>query len=60
MSPIDPVCVSHYAIDAGKAQAELGFAPQESFATGLLKTVRWYLQNDAWWKAVLDGSYRAE
>jgi dTDP-glucose 4,6-dehydratase len=48
-----------YAIDASKARAELGFAPQESFATGLLKTVRWYLQNDTWWKAVLDGSYRS-
>jgi dTDP-glucose 4,6-dehydratase len=49
-----------YAIDAERARAELDFVPQESFATGLLKTVRWYLQNDAWWKAVLDGSYRAE
>lgn len=47
-----------YAIDASKAQRELGFAPQESFATGLRKTVRWYLQNAAWWQAVLDGSYR--
>ena len=47
-----------YAIDADRARSELGFVPQESFATGLLKTVRWYLQNDAWWKSVLDGSYR--
>ncbi|HEY3699876.1 MAG TPA: GDP-mannose 4,6-dehydratase, partial [Spongiibacteraceae bacterium] len=47
-----------YAIDAGKAQNELGFAPQESFDTGLRKTVRWYLDNAAWWQAVLDGSYR--
>jgi dTDP-glucose 4,6-dehydratase len=47
-----------YAIDAGKARDELGFAPRESFATGLRKTVRWYVDNDAWWKAVLDGSYR--
>jgi dTDP-glucose 4,6-dehydratase len=47
-----------YAIDATLARSELGYVPQESFATGLLKTVRWYLDNDIWWKAVLDGSYR--
>ncbi len=48
-----------YAIDADKAQRELGFAPRESFETGLRKTVRWYLENAAWWRAVLDGSYRS-
>jgi dTDP-glucose 4,6-dehydratase len=47
-----------YAIDASKAQRELGFTPRESFETGLRKTVRWYLENSAWWRAVLDGSYR--
>lgn len=47
-----------YAIDAGKAQRELGFEPRESFDSGLRKTVRWYLDNDGWWRAVLDGSYR--
>lgn len=47
-----------YAIDASKARAELGYVPQESFSTGLLKTVRWYLDNAGWWRAVLDGSYR--
>src|SRR5690606_5486122 len=47
-----------YAIDAGKARDELGFAPRESFATGLRKTVRWFLVNEGWWQAVLDGSYR--
>lgn len=47
-----------YAIDASKAQRELGFAPRESFETGLRKTVRWYLENAAWWRAVMDGSYR--
>ena len=47
-----------YAIDATRARGELGYVPQESFATGLLKTVRWYLENDGWWKAVLDGSYQ--
>ncbi len=47
-----------YAIDATKSRAELGYVPQESFATGLRKTVRWYLDNADWWRAVLDGSYR--
>ncbi|MBT9132361.1 MAG: dTDP-glucose 4,6-dehydratase 2 [Firmicutes bacterium] len=49
-----------YAIDAGKIQHELGFVPKETFATGLHKTVRWYLENRDWWQRVLDGSYRGE
>ena len=48
-----------YAIDASLAQRELGFQPSETFETGIEKTVRWYFDNQAWWKAVLDGSYRA-
>jgi dTDP-glucose 4,6-dehydratase len=49
-----------YAIDASKIQRELGWVPQETFATGLRKTVRWYLDNEAWWRRVRDGSYRGE
>ena len=49
-----------YAIDAGKLERELGWRPQESFETGLRKTVQWYLENRAWWQRVLDGSYRGE
>jgi dTDP-glucose 4,6-dehydratase len=49
-----------YAIDAGKIEKELGWRPAETFATGLEKTVRWYLENQAWWQRVLDGSYRLE
>lgn len=49
-----------YAIDASKIAKELDWRPHESFATGLRKTVRWYLDNEAWWRAVLDGSYRCE
>lgn len=51
---------SRYAIDASKIATELGWRPRESFATGLRKTVRWYLDNETWWRAVLDGSYRCE
>ena len=47
-----------YAIDASKIERELGWRPVESFASGLEKTVRWYLQNNGWWQAILDGSYR--
>lgn len=47
-----------YAIDAHKSTTELGYTPVESFETGIRKTVRWYLENDTWWRAVMDGSYR--
>lgn len=49
-----------YAIDAGKIQRELDWAPEETFETGLEKTVRWYLDNAAWCQHVQDGSYRRE
>ena len=49
-----------YAIDASKIERELGWKPQETFETGLRKTVQWYLNNKAWWQAVLDGSYKLE
>jgi dTDP-glucose 4,6-dehydratase len=49
-----------YAIDASKIQRELGWTPEETFETGMRKTVRWYLDNEAWWKRVRDGSYRGE
>lgn len=51
---------ARYAIDAGKIQQDLGWCPQETFETGLAKTVRWYLDNRDWWQSVLDGSYRLE
>lgn len=46
-----------YAIDASKIERELGWTPQESFDSGIRKTVRWYLDNKPWWGRVLDGSY---
>jgi dTDP-glucose 4,6-dehydratase len=49
-----------YAIDAGRIARELGWTPEESFETGLRKTVRWYLENRDWCQRILDGSYRLE
>ena len=49
-----------YAIDAGKIGRELGWTPQESFETGLRKTVHWYLANQDWCRRVQDGSYQRE
>lgn len=47
-----------YAIDAGKIEHELGWRPQETFDSGLRKTVQWYLDNRTWWQNVLSGSYQ--
>ncbi|OAT49312.1 dTDP-glucose 4,6-dehydratase [Proteus hauseri ATCC 700826] len=49
-----------YAIDAAKIEAELGWVPQETFESGIRKTVLWYLNNQTWWQRVLDGSYAGE
>lgn len=49
-----------YAIDARKIDKELGWTPEETFETGLRKTVQWYLDNESWWKKVQDGSYQGE
>ena len=49
-----------YAIDSSKLRRELAWKPQESFASGMEKTVRWYLENSDWVSNVLDGSYRGE
>jgi dTDP-glucose 4,6-dehydratase len=49
-----------YAIDAGKIKRTLGFTPIETFETGLAKTVRWYLENRAWWQRIRSGVYRGE
>ncbi len=47
-----------YAIDARKIMDELGYAPKESFESGIRKTINWYLNDSAWWKNVMDGRYR--
>jgi len=49
-----------YAIDSSKLRRELGWRPSESFDTGLLKTVEWYLENESWVERVLSGEYRGE
>ncbi|HHS9880246.1 dTDP-glucose 4,6-dehydratase [Klebsiella aerogenes] len=49
-----------YAIDAAKIQRDLGWVPEETFESGIEKTVHWYLNNRIWWQRVLDGSYTGE
>ena len=48
-----------YAIDASKIQNELGWVPEESFETGLRKTVEWYLNNQEWVSHVQSGEYKS-
>ena len=47
-----------YAIDPRKIADELGWQPEETFETGLRKTVEWYLNNEQWWQRVLNGDYQ--
>jgi dTDP-glucose 4,6-dehydratase len=49
-----------YAIDASKIQKELGWEPEETFESGIKKTVQWYLDNQVWCQHVQDGSYQRE
>ncbi|WP_295387063.1 dTDP-glucose 4,6-dehydratase [uncultured Thiodictyon sp.] len=49
-----------YAIDAGKLRRELGWVPQETFESGMRRTVQWYLEHADWCGRVLDGTYRGE
>jgi dTDP-glucose 4,6-dehydratase len=49
-----------YAIDASKIARELDWKPEETFETGMRKTVQWYLENQGWWKSVLNGRYQLD
>ena len=49
-----------YAIDASKIGSELGWTPDETFESGLRKTVQWYLENTEWWERVLSGVYQLQ
>ena len=49
-----------YAINPSKIEKELGWQPTVSFEQGLEKTIRWYLDNQAWCQRILNGSYRLE
>lgn len=46
-----------YAIDPAKIHCELGWLPQTSFAEGIKKTIKWYLDNEDWWKRIISGEY---
>jgi dTDP-glucose 4,6-dehydratase len=47
-----------YAIDATKIMNEMKYEPEETFETGIRKTIKWYLDNEGWWRSVMDGSYQ--
>lgn len=49
-----------YAIDASKIEHELGWRPKETFESGLRKTVEWFLQNETWWRTIIDHRYQGE
>ena len=49
-----------YAIDADKLRRELGWEPREDFDSGLRLTVKWYLENDWWWRPIREGKYSGE
>lgn len=49
-----------YAIDARRIQQELGWRPLETFESGIASTVRWYLDNEAWWREILARGYRGD
>ena len=52
--------IQRYAIDASKIEHDLGWTPEETFQSGLRKTVQWYLANQDWCQRVQDGSYQGQ
>ena len=49
-----------YAVNSEKIKIELNWRPKESFDSGILKTIKWYLNNRVWWKSILDNTYQQE
>jgi dTDP-glucose 4,6-dehydratase len=49
-----------YAMDITRVTSEIGWRPQKTFETGLRKTVRWYLDNETWWRPILEQRYRGD
>jgi dTDP-glucose 4,6-dehydratase len=49
-----------YAIDSSKLVSELGWKPEETFETGLSRTISWYLSNESWWRPLRSGRYAGE
>jgi len=49
-----------YAIDASKLRTELGWVPQESFESGIARTIQWYLDHEVWWRDILSGANHGE
>lgn len=49
-----------YAIDATKIKTELGWTPRQDHQSGFRQTVAWYLENEPWWHAILDGTYQLQ
>ena len=49
-----------YSIDSTRIKNELNWEPKESFDTGLIKTIKWYLKNDLWWKKIQNHVYKQE
>lgn len=47
-----------YAIDPHKISSELGWLPETTFEEGIMKTIKWYLDNESWWQEIIDGEYQ--
>ncbi|MEK7164918.1 MAG: GDP-mannose 4,6-dehydratase, partial [Patescibacteria group bacterium] len=59
VSGLRPGHDQRYAVDASKIRTELGWQPQISLAEGLKQTIKWYQDNQAWWRRVKTGEYQA-
>ena len=49
-----------YAIDSTKIQNELGWKPMETFTSGIRKTIKWYIENESWWREIQNMEYNQE